>query len=211
MSVVDRRPVRAVRRRVARALDWRVPHVASRLRRAWLLFRHPDVDLRIDPSAFIGPGFRLDAREGGSLWIGATTEFRRGGTIEIGPQAEVRIGERVIFTDGALIQITTRLEIGDNAALGQDVAIFDGRHRFGTADKHFLQQGYVLRPIVIGEGAAIHSKVTVTASVGAGAVVAANSLVNREIPDGALAAGVPARARGRARNLPDVEAADQAR
>lgn len=201
----ERRHVRAIRRRAAHALDWRVPVVLSRLRRAWLLLRHPEVDLRIDPTAYIGPGFRLVAREGGSLWIGALTEFRRGGTIEIGPQAEVRIGERVVFTDGALIQISTRLEIHDNAALGQDVAIFDGRHRFGDATKHFLQQGYVLRPIVIGEGAALHSKVTVTSSVGAGAVIAANSLVNREIADGALAAGVPVRVRGRARNLPDVE------
>jgi acetyltransferase-like isoleucine patch superfamily enzyme len=51
------------------------------------------------------------------------------------------------------------------------------------------------RPVDIGDGAWLAARVTVLpgSRIGAGAVVAAGSVVSGEIPDGALAGGIPAR------------------
>lgn len=59
----------------------------------------------------------------------------------------------------------------------------------------FLRDEYRTGPVVVGAGAVIGANATVLAGVriGRGAVVSAMSLVNRDVPDGALAGGVPAR------------------
>lgn len=185
--------LRRIHLRLARDLDLRAPHWASQLRRRWLYLRHPIVDLQIDPTAHIGPGFQLIAPYGGRLVVGPYAEFRRGTTIELGPEAEVVIGKRVIFTNTALVQITTRLEIGDGVGLAQGTTIYDGRHGWDDPDKRWYEQPFVFRPIVIGEGAGANNKCTITASIGEGTIVAANSVVNRDLPANVMAGGIPAR------------------
>ena len=56
-----------------------------------------------------------------------------------------------------------------------------------------LAQGYDFRPLRIGDDATILTKATIIASVGRRAVVGANSVVTRDVPDYSVAAGVPAR------------------
>ncbi|WP_320671673.1 acyltransferase [Patulibacter defluvii] len=185
--------LRRIHLRIARDLDLKLPHLASRLRRRWLYLRHPNVDLQIDPTAHIGPRFQLVAPFGGKLVVGPYAEFRRGTMIELGPEAEIVIGRRAIFTNSALVQITTRLEIGEGVGLAQDTTIYDGRHGWDEPGKRWYELPFVFRPIVIGEGAGINNKCTITASIGVGTIVAANSVVNRDLPDNVMAGGIPAK------------------
>lgn len=76
---------------------------------------------------------------------------------------------------------------------GQAVLIADGNHRFRDPTRHLLDQGYDLRPLSIGSGAIVMSKCTVLASIGAGAVIGAGSVVTRDVPACCLAVGAPAR------------------
>jgi len=78
------------------------------------------------------------------------------------------------------------ISIGDNSIIGYNATILT---------HEFLVKEYRKGPVEIGAGVLIGSNVTILPGVriGDGAVVGAGSLVNRDIPPGALAAGVPAR------------------
>jgi acetyltransferase-like isoleucine patch superfamily enzyme len=74
--------------------------------------------------------------------------------------------------------------IGDDTIIGYNATILT---------HEFLVREYRRGPVEIGSGALIGSNATVLPGVriGDGAVVGAGSLVNRDIPPGALAGGVP--------------------
>ncbi len=80
--------------------------------------------------------------------------------------------------------------IGDNTIIGYNVTVLT---------HEFLVREYRKGPVEIGSGVLIGSNTTILPGVriGDGAVVGAGSLVNCDIPPGALAAGVPARVRRR--------------
>jgi acetyltransferase-like isoleucine patch superfamily enzyme len=79
--------------------------------------------------------------------------------------------------------------------IGSGVHITSGRRTHGTADLSVpIREQEGERTLVrIGEGAWIGSAAVIMADVGRHAVVGAGSVVTRPIPDGVVAAGVPAR------------------
>jgi acetyltransferase-like isoleucine patch superfamily enzyme len=104
----------------------------------------------------------------------------------------VKIGADCVFSYYSLIQCTSRVEIGDECAFGQSLAIFDGNHRYDDVTKPLQTQGFDLRPIKIEDRAVCLTKVTVTADLGERCVIGAHSFVNRPVPAFTMAAGVPA-------------------
>lgn len=82
------------------------------------------------------------------------------------------------------------ISIGDDTIIGYNVTVLT---------HEFLVREYRKGPVEIGAGVLIGSNATILPGVriGDGAIVGAGSLVNRDIPPGALAAGVPARVRRR--------------
>jgi acetyltransferase-like isoleucine patch superfamily enzyme len=78
------------------------------------------------------------------------------------------------------------VSIGDNSIIGYNATVLT--HEFRVDE-------YCLGPVEIGANVLIGSNVTILPGVriGDGAVVGAGSLVNRDIPPKALAAGVPAK------------------
>lgn len=81
----------------------------------------------------------------------------------------------------------TAIVVGRGVVIGQDVTIYQGV----TLGQPNESAGY---PIV-GDGVIIYPNSVLIGSItiGAGAVIGANSFVNRDIPAGAVASGVPAR------------------
>ena len=107
----------------------------------------------------------------------------RGATLEIGRAVEIGHG----FAAAANLRIT----IGDNVRIAPFVMIMDGDfHEVGN-----FSAAPECRPIEIGAGARIGARVTILrgAVIGAGARVAAGSVVSGFVPPGAEVAGVPAR------------------
>lgn len=80
------------------------------------------------------------------------------------------------------------ISIGENSIIGYNATILT---------HEFLVREYHKGPVEIGSNVLIGSNTTILPGVriGDGAVVGAGSLVNRDIPPGVLAAGVPARIR----------------
>jgi acetyltransferase-like isoleucine patch superfamily enzyme len=66
-------------------------------------------------------------------------------------------------------------------------------HYFNDPTKPIREQGGERRMVTIGAGAWIGTGAIVLADVGRGTVVAAGSVVTKPLPDGVVAAGVPAR------------------
>ena len=141
----------------------------------------------------LGPGFALYIPDHGTFEVGADVEFRRGFFCEIWGDGRVSIGDGSCFTSYPLIQCSTSIDIGRRCVFGQSVLLVDGGHKFRDPTRHILDQGYDLRPLRIGDGATLMAKTTCFADVGEGTVVAANSVVSRDLPPRCLAMGAPAR------------------
>lgn len=110
------------------------------------------------------------------------------GTKIFAQSGEMTIGDGVVF-DGALeVVCTEKVTIGPRCAIAWNVTIMD-------ADFHSIDGGPKRAPIEIGEhvwigvGATILKGVT----IGDGAIVAAGSLVTKDVAARTLVAGVPAK------------------
>jgi acetyltransferase-like isoleucine patch superfamily enzyme len=80
------------------------------------------------------------------------------------------------------------ISIGNGVVIVRNVHIRD-------SDGHTLNDGIDILPVVIGNKVWIGANVTILkgVTIGDGAVVAANSLVNKDIPPKCLVGGVPAK------------------
>ncbi len=79
--------------------------------------------------------------------------------------------------------------IGDNVAISENFTIWD-------SDAHeIIDGGEATAPIIIGNKVWIGTNVTILKGVkiGDGAIIAAGSVVNKDIPSNCLAAGIPAK------------------
>lgn len=111
---------------------------------------------------------------------------------------ELIIGKRCSF--GAFNHITCikKVIIGDNCLTGKWVTISDNNH--GTTDFDILHKAPIKRklytkgPVIIGNNVWIGDKATILGGVtiGDGAVIAANSVVTKDVPAYSVAAGNPA-------------------
>jgi acetyltransferase-like isoleucine patch superfamily enzyme len=112
--------------------------------------------------------------------------------IELGAErgGRLNVGDGVFINQGASVVASLEIDIGPGARIGDFAAIFDSDH-------HPVEQGAVIRraPVVIGANAWIGRGAMVLPGVTVGdhAVVAAGSIVTRDVPSRTLVAGNPAR------------------
>lgn len=116
-----------------------------------------------------------------------------------GPAGDLRIGRGVRIGHGASIASHETIVIGDDVRIGPYVMLLDTD--FHEAGKH--DSSGSTGAIRIGAGARLGARVTVLrgSSIGAGAIVAAGSVVKGDVPARAHVSGNPAR-RGGSRDVP---------
>ncbi len=149
-------------------------------------------------------------RLGKSVWLDCNVHFLRF-------YSGIKIGNNVIIKEGARIcscNSSSRIVVGNNTTIGYNTFIFsscsiligndcliapyvyivDSNHK---TDRRFRinEQKNILGKIFIGNDVWIASNVTVlmNVTIGEGAVVAANSVVNSDIPPYEIWGGTPAR------------------
>lgn len=108
-------------------------------------------------------------------------------------QGSLNIGKRTWLSPGVVIYTHPNAEIiiGDNCDIGPGVKLITGTHAYGGEDRR-AGKGLAL-PITIGDGCWVGAGVTILGGVtiGKGTVVAAGSVVTKNVPENVLSAGIP--------------------
>ncbi len=109
------------------------------------------------------------------------------------PCSHLSIGDWTIITGPLHADLGAPVRIGSCVRLGHDVSLLTISHSVGNETLRSGKSWF--GPIEIGHGVWIASRVTVLAGVtiGDGAIVAAGSVVTRDVPANVMVAGVPAR------------------
>lgn len=120
-------------------------------------------------------------------------ESRVGTFVEI--QAGAKIGARCKISSHSFICEGVTIE--DEVFVGHGVMFTNDKHPKATTADGRPQQAadWTLQRTLVGKGASIGSNATILCGVtiGAGACVGAGSVVTKDVPPGAVVAGVPAR------------------
>jgi acetyltransferase-like isoleucine patch superfamily enzyme len=133
---------------------------------------------------------------GSGTRIGAFVEIQKG--VSVG--ARCKISSHSFLCEG--------VEVGDEVFVGHGVVFINDRiPRATTADgKPQGEQDWSVVPTRVGRGASIGSGAVILCGVTIGerALVGAGAVVTRDVADGEVVAGVPARVRGAAPDLAEV-------
>ena len=118
--------------------------------------------------------------------------------------SNISIGDNVVIRPNTILFANPFSQFGgrgsitieDDVLFGPSVQMFTGKHRFSDPTAPIIEQGLeepknivIKKGSWIGAGAIILPGVT----IGERVVIGAGSVVTRDIPDGALAVGVPAK------------------
>ena len=128
-------------------------------------------------------------RIGDRTRIGTFVEIQRGAQVG----ADCKISSHSFICDGVTIE--DRVFIGHNVTFTND-----RRPRATDADGKLQGEAdWTCEPTVVCEGASIGSSVTVVCGVtiGRNATIGAGAVVTRDVPEGSVVAGVPARQMGK--------------
>lgn len=107
-------------------------------------------------------------------------------------QRGIELGRRVYIGTNCCIGLC---RIDDDVMLGSNVDIISGKnqHYFGRLDIPMREQGGELEKIVIGEDSWLGNSSVVMANVGMKSIVAAGSVVIKDVPPYSIVGGNPAR------------------
>lgn len=124
--------------------------------------------------------------------LGARVYLGRNGIFQ-GPGA-VSIGEGAYIGNFFSLNSRERISIGDRCMLGNFVSIVDNNH--GTDEAcDMIGQPFTTAPVIIERNCWVGEKATILAGVrvGEGSIIAAGSVVTKDVPGNHIVAGVPAK------------------
>ncbi len=110
-------------------------------------------------------------------------------------EPQINIGDNVSIGFGCTLSCVSRIDIGHDVTIGDNVYIADSHHDYSNPALGVLDQPLLPGAIVIGQGAWVGYGAFVAGNVALGAhsVVGANSVVTRSVPAYTVVAGVPAK------------------
>lgn len=111
-------------------------------------------------------------------------------------QPTLRIGNGTYIGRFAHINAWRNVMIGENVLIADRVFISDSSHDFSSLNVPIrLQKDVFIGPVVLGDGCwiGIGAVIMPGVTIGRNAVVGANAVVTHDVPDFAVAAGVPAK------------------
>lgn len=129
-----------------------------------------------------GPG-RIEKQI--SIWVAVEPEAK----------SRFRIGKNFFVGRNSYFGVYDELSIGDSVMIGAYSYITTANHRFDRTDLPMLQQGFSSAPIHIGSDVWIgaHCVILPGVTIGDGAVIAAGSVVNKDVAPFEVWGGVPAK------------------
>lgn len=115
--------------------------------------------------------------------------------IKISPGTNISFGNYVDLAWGVLITTRGTVTIGDRTLVGYGTKILSSNHNIPAAQGRIFDSGHEAKPVVIGEDVWIgaHCVILAGVSIGEGAIVAAGSVVTKDIEPYTVVGGVPAK------------------
>jgi acetyltransferase-like isoleucine patch superfamily enzyme len=156
---------------------------------------HPSVVVECDEfilgeNCYIGPGSKITCKSfiaGDYLYFSSEVEVGRGGCT--GPNSNVRIGNHVGVFERTVINPSEEVTIGDDVGIGTECLIWTHGAWLDILSGFPASFG----PVSIGNRVWLPARSIVLPNVdiGSDCVIGTNSIINRSIPNGSLAAGNP--------------------
>jgi acetyltransferase-like isoleucine patch superfamily enzyme len=162
-------------------------------RLAWLKVRFRG-RLVTDGLCFVGPGVRLEIRPGARLVLGRWSWIGHGCKIRV-HEGEVRVGAKTVLGQDCTISAYQRISIGRECVIADRVMLIDFDHGVVDVERPVRLQGIYKRDVDVGHNCWVGYGVCILrgVTVGDNCVLGTSAVVTRDVPDNAIAAGVPAR------------------
>ena len=171
--------------------------------RKMLVYKNTEVKLTKTSKIIIEGLFRFNAKLTKNDPFPSVLAMGENSNLLVKGNFRIFSGSRVYINDGATLILGNgyinnnlnlscfeRIEIGNNVAISENVCIRDSDNHDILSSKHKKTQ-----PIKIGNNVWIGMNVTILkgVTIGDGCIIAAGSVINKDIPNKCLAGGVPAK------------------
>jgi len=142
------------------------------------------------------PGF-VPSTVAGSIYLKDNSKLVIDGAVFIGSNVALEVGKQAVLelddvniNCNSIIMCSNHIKIGKGTIISFDVVILD-------SDRHqIVQDGFEMsKPIVIGSHVWVgfRAQILKGVTIGSGSIVAAGSVVARDVPENSLVAGSPAK------------------
>ncbi len=113
--------------------------------------------------------------------------------VHTGPEGKIEIGDRVYINYGCSISASMHVKIGNDCSIGTYCMLID--NDFHHIDPSRRNERPPSKPIVLEDNVWLGGRVIVLrgVTIGKNSVVAAGSVVTKDVPPNCIAAGVPAK------------------
>lgn len=138
---------------------------------------YTDEEIRSHMSGITGH----EVDESFSLFVPFTADFGK----------NIKIGKNVFINSGCRFQDQGGITIGDGSLVGHNVVLATVNHNYNSEDRGTMY----LKPIVLEKNAWIGSNATILPgiTIGENSIVAAGSVVTKDVPSNSIVAGNPAK------------------
>jgi len=111
----------------------------------------------------------------------------------------IDVGHRFSVNSGAILDGRGGITIGDDVMIGPHTAIYSSGHNFTQPDRPMTSLDHIMAPVVIGNDVWIGAHVCIPGgiTIGRGAVIAAGSVVTKDVEEYTIVSGIPAQAIGK--------------
>ncbi len=156
--------------------------------------------IRVGKTLLLGDNVEINALSREGIVIGNNVSILRNTIIEctgvLNNLGEgLSIGNNVGIAQNCFIQVRGKVTIGNNVIFAPGVSLFSENHNFSDPNKYINEQGVTRKGITIKDGVWIASGATILDGVtlSENCIVAAGSVVNKDVPPFTIVGGIPAK------------------